>query len=57
MYVCLVVCDVETSKFNPPRLDLVCCATEKNDMFMKSVLTCFDKVLGKFYTGVYKLLR
>jgi hypothetical protein len=36
VFVCLIVCDRETSKLRRPRTDLVCCATEKR-VFLISI--------------------
>jgi len=34
VWVCLIVCDLETSKIRLPKPDLICCTTEKENIFL-----------------------
>ena len=47
VFVCLFVCDLETSKIRLPKSDLSCCATQKENIFLDVVHPrCVGVTLG-----------
>ena len=53
MFVCLIVCDIETSTVRWPRTQLDCCATGKEQEYCNFIINCVNSMILQNEIWIY----